>query len=603
MVKGIAQVIDALAGIAIIVIFVLGSMTVIDGQQWDNYQNTISAQDLGYTLERSGLIKNYVGSSDFGDIKSIVEAASEDTIEASLAEINMPKKTDIGLHIHKEEIERLNYSRPDFSDACLDNPGDEIIPESDEPVVSTNLSSGNLMDRTGVQVYLGQLEREESRFGSDITYNALWVENESSCDFHGPYFLGDNFYWGDKGDSKPGGTYHFYKTNTTSTDIRRPGTLEVHEADYIRNISDQLEKDVAGFSTYTDFDTFKFSDNFDGLDVLIFRNASKSIKDIEDNPPIIEKLKDYLDNQGNILFQANLDGSAIQNKYSETLQNLAGLKWFDREFEGYPSASCDLNSQSKGFKSDCRYEVSFPENRPGLRIGSIFENDLSGSDSDISLPVNHSIYSDGNGPISANKPVYLKNYHYSGYRGQISKDNLDTVTSGYPGETLHGSTGSCKVHSGQLDFFPSQNDKDREIAIIPIVDSSGTCGDRYIAGIEGKTSKLYSDGEKVILKGVEFEVNIIDSEQIIFESQRIPNISPIKFNRLNSSYPKIGLTGYKSRPENYTKADYKLLASSIYYLSLPHASKEISNSDETTETVGSIGSNYRPYRIKIGWNW
>jgi hypothetical protein len=603
-VKGVAQVIDALAGIAILAIFVLGGFSVVDGQQWGDYQNSIAAEDLGYTLERSGLTEDYVNSSDFGDVKSIVETASGGTVEPSLEELNMPKRVEVGMHVHQDEIERINFSQVDYPDECMDNPTDSVISGYDEtgkpPLVSTENNSNNLMNVTGVEVYLGQIERQDTRFASELNYNALWVERQSQCDFKGPYLIGENFYWGNRSDSKPGGIYQFYDSNSTSSGINWNGTLEVHEAEYVENITDELESEVAGFETYTDVNTFRISDDVSIFDVLVFRNRSRSIELIEDSSSVRDDLEAYLEEGGNIFLQANLNPTTF-NDYDRTLQDLAGYQWFDHEYDHDLVRRCDLNSDN-GLETGCNYNITFSDSRAGLKMKPIFEKDLSGNNTHISLPVNNSVYSMNSGPLTGRKGVYLQNFYYEGFSSGIEAE-LSDVSSGYPGESLHSD--GCDVHSSQVELFPTKSgdNRDREFSIIEVEDSSGSCSEKYVVGVENKDSRLYSQRETVTINGVKFRVNIIDSSDLELRTNRIPNIGLFKFNYMDRDYPKIGLSGYYSYPENYTEDDYKILASAIYYLSLPHKSSNTASPQTVTETIGSIESDYRPYRIEIGWDW
>lgn len=602
MVKGVAQVIDALAGIAILAIFILGGFSLVEGQNWDNYQNSIAANDLGYSLQRSGLIKDFAKTSDFGDLKSVVDSATGDTLDVSLDEYNLPKKVEIGMHVHQDEIEKLEFSQVDYPDECQSTPTDSIIPGYDEsnkpPVVSTEDNSGNLMDRTGIEVYLGQVDRVRSDFGSQLNYNALWIENESQCSFEGPFYPGENFYWGNKTDSNPGGIYQFYMTNTTSQGSNWKGTLEVHEAEYVENISRRLDENIAGSTTYTDLNTFRLTDDFSNKDLLIFRNKSKSIDNISSSQSTRQDLSSYLNKSGNILFQANLNKDLVQNDYNKVFKDLAGFKWFNQDYEKTSSANCNLVSDFN-LESNCEYEISFSDNRAGYKTGSIFNDDLSGSRSRITLPINNSVHSKKGGPFNKMKAVYLENYHYKSYKDGVT-GSFSSTSSSYPGDSLIDPTTCSDPHTGSMDLFPSETDSDRRVAIIPF----GSSCNKYVVGIEDKESRLYADGDKVDINGVTFEIDIVDSQEIIFKSDRISNVGLAKFNYMDSKYPETGLTGYKSDPNNLTDSDYKALATVIYYLSLPQREFQRSNPEETTETIGSINSGgYRPYKIRLRWDW
>jgi hypothetical protein len=602
-VKGVAQAIDALAGIAILAIFLIGGFSIHEGEEWRDYQYTISAEDLGYSLERSGVIEDYVESSDYGDIQSVISTVSGRTIESSLVESSVPTKLDVGMHVHNDEVEKIQFAQMNWStEECMSGPKDHPIPgysNNDDPVVVKTLNnSGNLVNRTGVELILDQIDREENRFGTELNYNALWVKKDGHCNFKGPFFSGENFYWGNRSNSKYGGVYQFYMTNTTSTGNNWRGKLEVHKAAYVENITDELEDKSIGFKNYADVNTFHLSDSLSKFDILIFRNKTKSVDTIEQNLTVRNRLNEYLA-EGNILFQANLDKNSI-NDYHKTLEELAGFRWYEKEFNDHTSAKCGLNADNIGLESGCKYNVSFPDSRAGLKMKSIFEEDLSGKKSNISLPVNNTVYSENNGPLSAKKPVYLENYNYKGDEEDITK-NLDDAGYDYPGSNLIDSGDACNEHSGQVELFPSKNDNDTKFSIIG-ENSNGNCDD-YFVGIEGKNDRLYTQGEKVNIRSRSFEINILDKEDLELKTYRIPNIGLIRFNYMNKAYPKVGLTGYQSNPSNYTKSDYKLLASVLYYLSLPHESEGPSSPERVTETTGSIGSNFRPYRIRIGWDW
>ena len=599
MVKGLGYALEAIVAMLTLVIFSFGALQIADFEQdWTQYQREVAAQDLAYSLETSGHTSNFVSRGETGSIQTAMTTVSDRDLEVSglISEIPVTE-LNIGFYTGSDERYTENLQAAS-SGSCAGELG-ELEAFSSDPILETD---GGLESTYGVTLYFGNTNATgNARPG----YDALWVDNGTSCQFgadEGPYYIDEIFYWGDSGTGDPSNYFDF-------KDVMGSSNAEFYEATQPVEILNQGSPGPNDIRTDLRPDMVDENDlRSNSYDMTVFREDSASPDDsldfLNDNSNLAE---DLIKESPMLLLMSLQSESDItgNNFLSKT-----GIAWIGTGYkDGYGGGLADASFSSESESIDVE----------------TFYNGLDG-DTNFRLRPPGQAISNKSGDLSPARTIYSnqERYDYSSLQQNdtsMSPSGSDPVVPDtYCGDISYTNPRPNDQHDlteGTINF---PNYGNVNIQSVKLGQSESFCEDQIERGIIfGFEDKLYLNGETVEIGGIEYIVDAnvdITQEPNCDDWGECANFIPsnadsndfvelmITRQRLQDieNTERFALGGYQA---SYNQDQRKALMSTIFWLSGDARSFEGREDPQGVESlsIGNIeGPAYMPYSIYMRWS-
>lgn len=595
--KGIGYIIEALAALLVLFIFVAGNTPAEPSTDWNSFQEELVSQDITIVMDKTGDVEDFIRNGETGTLMTMAETLSRGSLTASGTVENVPISTQIvGFHVLENDRENMTFdSVQDLGDQCYqDNDLEEIEPEDGEVMRTLN-------SRDGVYLYVADTDPDLSGGNGNLDYDSVWVDNATRCQFsaaEGPHYIDEFFYWGNSSGQEHYDINNIYESSNE---------LEIYLATQVADMRPRLESRVNGIDTGIVVDTMAADiDRLDSYDILVFRER-QAIPTLNSQS---SELKKYL-SSGAIFLMMDLQKQDFYNGDSpaDNFITDTGLRWVDLGYKAKPSspaggefhphsASSDLETYFRGLNGD-RNALDL---RPSGNVTS--SNGVNFKDSKPLL-------STGTGAYDRTE-WNATDYSMS----QVDPDTID----GYPETACVESSPSSSLTKGEFDFHDYQaNDfKKYDVINTELGESDTFCTNNDVRalnidldddgnyGEEGEGP--YLDGEILEVENKTFTINFPsdsalangDAAEFVYNGES--DVESINYRTSFEGFNgrKLARIGYK---QSYSPEERKMITSVVHWLSVENV-RFGARQDTTisTEAVGGVKENtFIPYKILIRW--
>ncbi|QKQ98465.1 hypothetical protein GKQ38_02980 [Candidatus Nanohaloarchaea archaeon] len=325
--KGAGYAIELMVSIFILLAFAAGSFDIPDNQNWSNFQQEVAAQDISYTLKKTGHITHFMKNAEIGSLKTAITTISGRNMHVSGTVSNLPiLETSVGYNVLPKR-QYPNQGLQGITDCSGDLTELEEEVQPGVPLRQTDPAASR-QSRHNVVLYVGDTDpRVSGGFNSETDYDTVWVDNKTQCQFtnsEGPYYIDNFFLWGNMTDDNPDTYYDIKEIDSSS--------VSLFKADQPVKMKKMLSREVNGINTRTSVSTFDLGRaNLSKYEILVFRDEA-ALSSIQANR---QKVEDFM-KTGSVLLLMNLDKSTTNS--NDFIQDL-GLEWVGMS-QGSKSTTC-----------------------------------------------------------------------------------------------------------------------------------------------------------------------------------------------------------------------------------------------------------------------
>lgn len=588
--KGIGYMIEGIIAAVTVFIFAFGQTPADTAQDWSSFQNQITANDLSYTLKKTGDLNAILKEQNTGSLETAVSSMTEGQLEISGTVENLPlNDASIGFtstnHAGLEERHTDPIRDVQSTDRCS---GDleEIEQQSGTSIKRTEDPGAH----DDVVLYFADTDPQVSGgFTDEVDYDTLYVDNQTTCQFsasEGPIYVDEYFRW----NTSVSGEYEYYDLKNIDGGSNQftyyNGTLPF-------NLRNQMSKPINGIKTNQDVDTFNLdTTNIDTYDLIVIRRE-EAIEYINSNPDEEQKVKEFMKEKP-VLIIANLSKSNTENGFIDD----TGLEWIDLSYTSKPD------------------NYQFSDTSMSRKVETYFEG-VNGDRSSLNLPPGGKISSSNSESLTQEDPLlYARdgNYFTNPWNAtnysmeQVDPDSID----GKPESACYGDSPSSALTQGEFSFPDNESDSNVEYDVISaqMGKTSSDCGVVRALSIDLDDDGVYTEqgegpffsGENLILESKIYKVDSTssDSAEFIFSGNKNPEIVNYRSSFENFGGDQLARIGYE---EDYSENNMKLISSTVYWLlgdTTEFGAKKPSS--VSTTVLGSINQNvYMPYRVSLRW--
>lgn len=571
---GAGYSIEAVLSAVILFTFAVGALQAPPDKDWSEFQREVAARDISYVMKEKGDLNSFLKNADTGAIRTTAKTISSQSLGVSGTIDNLPlNELRVGFHTMPEYVHHNMTEEVTPDDNCYGDLG-EITSESEYTVLKTNVTSSQLTDRHGVNLYFGDSDpRTPGGFNDERDYDSVWVDNGTRCVFtpaEGPYSLDEIFLWGNQTDSDPENYYDFKRFEDGS------GEFTLYQADKAQRFRNGLSKPLNGIKTDTAVDTFNFtSTSLTDYNIIVFqRNESLDRINTYEN-----RFRDYM-GQGSTFFLMNLTEQDMEYSFMEDI----GFQWMDINY------TSDVDN----------YEATFSDYILSEEIETYFQG-LGGNQDNISLkPGGKVISGQGSTSTSRDDLLYARNTAFN-------VDQLDGTPVGTWASTP--SSPCNNAYTATFEFLDkSYSPETYTVENVDIAKTSSDCGEE-----RGLKIDLDGDGnrEGPFLRNEVIEINnrryvpqieSPTSAEFVFAGSR--KVELINHRRVFDDLQgeRAARVGFK---ENYGSSDMDAIVSTMYWLrgdQVQFRSAETPTALSTT-VIGGINEDvFMPYRLEMRWS-
>lgn len=583
--KGIGYSIEAILALTTLFIFALGNTPSEPTQNWNSFQNKLSAKDLGHTLKNTGDLRDMVETRHTGSLKTTVSTLSSNQLDVSGTVSNLPLDTvRIGINSipsgePEADIFYENMNTVDSSERCS---GDLEEIENESDILWT--------DKHSTRVYIADTDPQISGGGNGETdYDTLYVDKNTACQFsreEGPYYIDEFFNW----TNSTSNHYYEFKNVTGNSGNKELVVHDGKRAVRLRNV--MKSSNMTGIRTSQSFTTFKLSDeDLSEYDLIIF-DKRESLNQINNTR---DKVDSFISEKPVILLmdlqETDFDSSSSPNY--EFIEK-SGMEWI---------ALSKTSGTSQGFG-----ESSFAK-----EVRTYF-NGMEGKTSSLSIN-SDSVTSSNSDTVLDDKKLFLSGESYDTSSWDAENSNMDEKdNSDIEGNPETACTNPEVFSEGNIGFsnYSDGSTENYKIAITELGKDSTFCNnnnkralnidldgdEEYFKENEGP----YLDGGEIIVEKKRYRIKIQGWDHAKFEY--IGNSDVETVNR-RESFENMNINSLIRFPykDEYNQDERKLLASMIYR----EASTELEFGQPDTQTVsttvyGGFNRNtYLPYEVSLRW--
>lgn len=600
MVKGLGYAIETVVALIILVIFSLGALQITGfDQDWNEFQKEVAAQDITYSLEKTGHTENFLKRGETGTLQTVVNTVSDRDMEISGLVSELPV-TEISLGFYTVDDDREIVDLTEL-ESCSEDDISEIQDFSSDPILETDgyLENPSEHDTT---LFFGNTNATES--GLRAGYDSLWVDNGTECQFaeeDGPFYLEDIFYWGDDTDSAQSDYYDFKSIEWD--DDSNSGEAEFYRATQPVRITNLMEPGPNEIRTDITLDMVDQAQlESEDFEIAVFREE-ESLDFMDEE---FEVMVDIL-RESSVMVMANPDAEeeVIENEFLSS----TGVSWIDLDYQdGYDGGQA---------------EGAFSDEDDSVRINT-FYNGINGIQ-DFQLIPPGKTTSNETSDLRPSRTIFSDEERFDVSSLETSSEDLvegedmgiedpDEYCADYDYDDSDPE--QVDLAGGTVNF---ENEGNIDIISVKLGQSDEVCDEFVERGIifEFDQNNLYLDGETVSIGGIEYyiEANIMENNNDCdFYGECVEFIPTIKddndnvelmvtresFDNLEGR--KFAMTGYLEEFEEDQRA---VIASTFFWMVGDEVGFESGESQGviTTESRGSIeGEVYLPYTLHLRWS-
>lgn len=589
--KGQMHVMDAIAAVMILFFFAISGFDTTGGNDWQSFENQISATDISYTLKQTGHLEHMVKNGESGSVQGAANGITQREFSISGQIQGVAPNLDLGFYRRPQDVKKATLDEVVATDNCYSDVQNDIDPKVRGEVLKTNAST-LLNQNSDITLYLGDYEPEN--IGSEIDYDSIWIDRNNNCNFDNlddPVNMDEIFEWGSDNH------YEFEKVDFDNTDSPWTGELFLAEADQMKRFQETMNKEVNGVNNRVKINSFTLQSNTEDMDFLIFPEK-ESVERIEDQDQV-DWVNTRIDRKP-VLFLANLNQSLVEN----TFLGDNGFSWKDLDYIDQ-TGSCGTTAQEiipcgsieVGFSS-----TKESQNTRKMIIGQ--ETDFS----DISLYPEGSVTTEEKGALSFDKTMYLENFAYD----KISEDRVNKGLTDHSVPSGSRPSTSCNnVTTGSLDF-PDKNGSIETYDVVntQLGNTASYCSQNNRAlyidkDQDGDYSEEeegpYQDGEKADIRGLTYTTTILPSTASGCGADDCAGFTLDENAQVNIFTHNLDANlGRAPYEETYSDSDRKALAAFIYTMGGPTRISGDFESQVSTSIYGS--TNRETFRVNLRWD-
>lgn len=585
------HVMDAIAAVMILFFFAISGFDTGEGSDWNRYETEIGAEDLSYTLKKTGNIGYYVENGKTGNIKRAFEGVTKRNYDVSGAIKGVPPNLEVGWYKRPSEIKNVAVTEVTTGDQCYTEVQNTLQKKSAPPIIRTQPSAIQ-NNNDGITLYSGDYTLNKDLV-SEVDYDSIWIDRNDNCNFnkiYDPKKPGEIFEWGS------GSFYEFKETNINENGWA--GFIELAEATQMHRIQDSMDQEINNVKTHVEFDSFRINDQTKDKDFLVFpkKETIEVLQDSGRQQAINNKI-----NEKPVLFLANLNQSLVE----DTFLQRNGFRWKDL---GYvvQGPSCTTNNHEID-KPCSRLEPGFSSSQTSQNVRNFMEGQEIVYE-DLSLYPEGSVTIKGQGATSFGKTIYLRNFAYR----EISQNRVNkALTPENFASSEEPYTRCDNVTTGNLDFPDTNGNLETlKIASTQLGTSNTYCSQNnralYIdkdndGDFNQDSEGPYRDGEKLEIKALTYQATILPASESGCSSDDCAGFSLDENAKVNlftiNSDKNVGRAPYENP---YDPEDRKAISSLIY--TMAGDSQIEGNFDSTLSTNTYSVTNGEPYRIDVRWS-
>ena len=590
MVKGIGYTIEGILAITAVFLFLLGSITVSQGQNWAEFRQEVSTEDLTVALEKTGYIEHAVRNGETGSLQNAFSTLPEIDTEVSGRISNLPiNRNRIAFYVINEERYTQELREVKSSDKCYDDL-EEINDRSEREVYRTDTLIPELSHHSET-LYVADRDPTVNDGDGVRNYDSLWVDNGTKCQFdsdEGPFNVEEIFKWGNE-------SFDMKYIDGNSEELR------LYNATQPVRFQKTLNKPVNSVKTFNTIDTV----NFTRLNNLQYDSAvirkENAVEDIN-NSDNRAKMESFL-REGSVLFLADLDQSNFDDG---KFLNDAGFRHVDVSYKGGYSGSA-----TSGF---------FTKSSASQEAETYFKGlDPSGTKS---IEPSAKVLSSDQRDIQSGKAILKasEQYNFSEWNSKTKdmKEANPAKIEGEPESECYSANN--RALTNKSFNFPEQN---YHVINVELGSSNSFCNNNNVRGVKidldadgnfnNPNEGVYLNGESLRVDNRQYGLKIIpngsetgcDEEgecvEFVYLGDREVELIPKRISFPNLNGKKIAMTGYE---RNYGETDRKLLASTIYWLRGDNVRFSGNRQPEgiSTDIVSAIqNQTYMPYELNLRW--
>lgn len=590
--KGVGYMIEGIIAALTVFIFAFGQSPADNAQDWSNFQNEITANDLSYTLKQTGDINTILKRQHTGSLETAVSSMTDNQLKVSGTIENLALKDgSIG-------VSATNYGGLEerHTDPIRDvQSGDQCSGDLEEIEQQSGTSikrTEDTGDHDGVVLYFADTDPQVSGGTNDeVDYDTLYVDNKTRCQFsesEGPFYVDEFFRW----NTSISGEYEHYDLKDIDGGNNQ---FTYYNATLPFNLREQMNKPINSIRTNQNIDTFNLAtSNINTYDLIILRRE-EAIEYINANPDEEQKVKDFMRNKP-VLVLSNLSRSNVENGFIED----TGLKWMDLSYSAQPD-----NYQFSDSVSSRKVETYF--------LGS--DGDLS----NLEIPAGGKISSSNSESWTQEEQlVYARDGNYNIDSWNATNYSMDPVDP----ENIEGKPESAcyddedgpnsNLTQGTFSFPDNNSDSDLEYSVInaKMGKTEDDCGPVRALSIDLDNDGVYTEegegpfftGEKIIVESKLYKIDATktDSAEFVFSGNNNPEIVNYRSSFEGFGGDQLARVSYL---DDYTDNSMKVVSSTVYWLL--GDTKEFGDdktSSISTTVLGSINQNvYMPYKLSLRW--
>lgn len=575
--KGLSYSLEVILSALILISFTYGIFQIPQGNDWNQYRSEIEAEDLTQTLHKSGISTSLVSRGETGSLQTAITTVSDSGREISGSITNIPiGEVQVGYHAVGNDQHTVDLEEVESGDDCSGDLDDDI--DTEQPILRTqNLGAGG--DNYDVRLYIADTE---SQFDDSVDYNTVWVDNGTTCQFEadeGPYYLEDNFKWGD--ENKTGHPEDFFQVKDINSN-----DMTLYQSTIPMKLHKQMSQPVNSLRPEVEVDVIDITDEEMSQDVFVFRKDD-ALNTIDSNQATVE---DYM-SENPVVMMMNISETEFDN--SNFLQQ-SGFQWVDAGFEiGYEGGPTDID---------------FTDSDRSRNIETFFEG-MRGESSNAQLSPAGPIVSNTSNTLTESNPAVQGGNQLN---TDAWSDRVDSMaTTSYSGDPQPYCT--SERYEGTLNL----PDNNYDILNTEVVGSSGSCPTNAWAvnvGFQDASDTgrgPYLQGEQTVIDRRNYTV-ITNSGQpgcdlgecVFFRFAGNSNVEVVNFRENFQGFDgqRLALTG---RESSYSEDDIKLLSSlifSMYDSEVTFEGRDDPTSISTNIVSGVDNATYMPYRLRLRWS-
>jgi hypothetical protein len=602
--KGAGYIIEVMTAVLIMFGFIIGNAPADPATDWSSFQKEVSAEDITYTLEKTGDTNSFIREGEKGSLVTAADTLSRDRLALSGTVENVPISTQVA-GFHTREIDRENASlntenNLDDNRCYQDDDLEEL--ESEYDILRTE------EPKAGAYLYITDTDPQISGgTNGEEDYDTIWVDNGTRCQFsssEGPYYIDEFFYWGDG----PGGDYW------DSNEIYGDEKIEVFNATQVVRLQSEIESRVNGIDTGVVVDSMAAErEDLSSYDILVFRESQTLTNGVLDERP--GKIQKFM-SDGSVLLMMDLEKDDFYNgdTPADNFLTNTGLKWVDLPYR---------NSYREN--PDDSIGGSYGDNSIAEQVETYFKG-TEGDIGKLNLTPGGNITSSNSENFKTSEPILSTDRgSYQVTEWNVTNSSMEPVdpsnVDGYPSTACveEGKTdGNLTMGTFEFENYQTDDTVEYEVINTKLGEDKDFCQKNDVRALNINFNRNdnfgdpgegpYLNGESMTVKNKRYTVYFPGDLAIEYGNRSMfiytgkSNIENINYRTSFEGFPgqKLARIEYK---EKYNQNEKRMISALIHWLSDDTTQfGEDGDSRISTESIGGVKEEtFMPYRISMRW--